>query len=139
MPTGKSFIDSNILLYAVDRADPQRRQKARTLVRELIKSGMGVTSTQVAQEFFVIATKKLGVEPLAAKRVIDMLRQLEVVTIDLELISAAIDCSILSRISFWDALIVCTARASGCKRLLTEDLSHSQIINGVRIENPFAC
>lgn len=134
----KTFIDSNIILYAVDRADHARRQKARAVLKELIKSGKGVVSTQVAQEFYVIATKKLKVEPLAAKKVVDMLGQLEMLVIDLDLILSAIDCSILNRISFWDALIVCTARAGGCRELLSEDLGHSQLINGVRVVNPFA-
>ncbi len=134
---GRTFIDSNILLYAVDKSDKGRRQKARTIIRDLIKAGSGIVSTQVAQEFYVVATKKLGVDPLAAKRVLLMLGQLEVVSIDLELILSAVDCSILSKISFWDALIVVAARASGCKTLLSEDLGHAQIINGVRVVNPF--
>jgi predicted nucleic acid-binding protein len=138
MPTPvRTFIDSNILIYAVDRADPSRRQKARAVIRSLIKSGMGVVSTQVAQEFFVIATKKLGVDPLAAKRVLDMFSQLDVITVDLEIIFGAVDCSILSKISFWDALIIVSARASGCKVLLSEDLGHAQLINGVRVLSPF--
>jgi len=131
------FIDSNIFIYAVDKADPKRRQKARSLIKEIVKSGNGVVSTQVAQEFFVIATKKLGVEPLAAKRVLEMLNQLEVISINLELIYGAIDCSILSKISFWDALIIVAARASGCRVLLSENLAHSQLISGVRVMNPF--
>ena len=134
---GRTFIDSNILLYAVDKSDKGRRQKARTIIRDLIKSGSGIVSTQVAQEFYVVATKKLGVDPLAAKRVLLLLNQLEVVSIDLELIFSAVDCGILSKISFWDALIVVAARASGCKTLLSEDLGHAQIINGVRVVNPF--
>ena len=69
----RTFLDSNILLYAVDKADPSRRQTARTVLKDLVKSGLGLVSTQVAQEFFVIATKKLGVGPLAAKRVVNML------------------------------------------------------------------
>lgn len=133
----RTFIDSNILLYAVDRHDRARRQKARTVIKDLIKSGLGVVSTQVAQEFYVIATKKLGVEPLAAKRVVEMLHQLDFVSVNMELLLAAIDCSILSRISFWDALIVVSARSSGCKVLLSEDLTDSQLINGVRVCNPF--
>jgi predicted nucleic acid-binding protein len=138
MPTDvRTFIDSNILLYAIDRRDRVRRQKARSILRELIKSGLGVVSTQVAQEFYVIATKKLGVDPLAAKRVVEMLHQLDFVSVNIELILGAIDCSILSKISFWDALIVVSARSSGCKVLLSEDLADSQIINGVRVRNPF--
>ena len=137
MPTtSKSFIDSNILIYAVDKADPVRRARARATIKRLVKSGMGAVSTQVAQEFFVIATKKLGVEPLAAKRVIDLLGQMEVVQVNLELILLAIDCSILSQISFWDALIVVSARAAGCKVILSDDWNDGQILNGVRIQNP---
>jgi predicted nucleic acid-binding protein len=134
---GRTFLDSNIFVYAVDKSDKPRRQKARSAIRNLIKSGSGVVSTQVAQEFYVVATKKLGVDPLAAKRVLHMMSQLEVVSIDLDLISSAVDCSILSKISFWDALIVVSARSSGCKTLLSEDLGHAQIINGVRVQNPF--
>jgi len=133
----RTFIDSNILLYAIDRHDRVRRLKARSILKELIKSGLGVVSTQVAQEFYVIATKKLGVDPLAAKRVVEMLHQLDFVSVNIELILAAIDCSILSKISFWDALIVVSARSSGCKILLSEDLADSQLINGVRVRNPF--
>jgi predicted nucleic acid-binding protein len=103
----------------------------------LIKSGLGVVSTQVAQEFYVIATKKLGVNPLAAKRVVEVLHQLDFVSVNIELILAAIDCSILSKISFWDALIVASARSSGCKILLSEELADSRIINGVQVRNPF--
>lgn len=135
--TARTFIDSNIILYAVDRNDTARRQKARFLLKELIRTGKGVVSTQVAQEFYVIATKILKVEPLAAKRVVDLLGQLDMVTVDLELILSAIDCSLLSKISFWDGLIVASAKASGCRMLFSEDLSHSQLINGVRVVDPF--
>lgn len=62
---------------------------------------------------------------------------LEVVRIDLEDVMGAIDCSILNRISFWDALIVTAAGKANCETLWTEDLNHGQIIQGVRIENPF--
>lgn len=138
MPTQvKVFIDSNILLYAVDRKDKVRRATARKVLRDLIKSRSGVLSTQVAQEFYVIATKKLGVAPLAAKRVLDNLDGFEIISLDLALIHEAIDCSILSQISFWDALIVVTAKAAGCKKLLSEDLGDAQLIRGVRVHNPF--
>jgi predicted nucleic acid-binding protein len=138
MPTSaRVFIDSTILLYAVDKSDSARRATARKILRDLIRSGKGVVSTQVAQEFYAIATRKLGVEPLAAKRVVELLRQIEVVSMDLELVCGAIDCSIRSKISFGDALIVTTARAASCREVLSEDLSHSQVINGVRIVNPF--
>jgi predicted nucleic acid-binding protein len=52
------------------------------------------------------------------------------------LIKDAIDCSIINRLSFWDALIVVSAESAQCEILWTEDLNHGQIIRGVRIENP---
>jgi predicted nucleic acid-binding protein len=42
----------------------------------------------------------------------------------------------LARLSFQDALIVASAEQSGAVRLLSEDLSHGQLIGGVRVENP---
>ena len=52
------------------------------------------------------------------------------------LIKEAIDCSIINRLSFWDALIIAAAESAKCERLWTEDLNHGQIVRGVRIENP---
>lgn len=133
----RTFIDTNILLYAVDRGASKKRQKARALIRELLRSNSGVISTQVLQEFYVIGTKKLAIDPLACRRVIDTFSRFELVQIDLELILSAIDCSILSKISFWDALVIVSARASGCRELCSEDLSDRQIIQGVRVVDPF--
>ncbi len=129
------FIDSNIFLYAIDRGQPRKRKLARKLIQSAL-AGNVVISTQVIQEFYAIATRKLGVSPLAARRVLEQLDNFEIVNIDRAIILDAIDCSILSQISFWDALIICGASAAGCKIVYTEDLNNSQIIRGVRIVNP---
>jgi predicted nucleic acid-binding protein len=131
----RAFLDTNILLYAHDRADPVKQARAR----EVIASGKGdlVISTQVLQEFFVGATRKLHVPPQAAKRAIQALGVFEIVTVSPTRIFDAIDIHILNQISFWDALIVSAAEAAHCAVLLTEDLNHGQMVNGIRIENPF--
>jgi len=67
---GKAFLDTNILSYAQDSASPDKQRKSRELVKNLIVSGEGVISTQILQEFYVAATRKLGVAPLAAKGVL---------------------------------------------------------------------
>ncbi len=41
------------------------------------------------------------------------------------------------RISFWASLILAAAEAANAAVLLSEDLSHGQVIAGVRVENPF--
>jgi predicted nucleic acid-binding protein len=66
----------------------------------------GRLSVQVLQEFYVAATKKLGITPLDAKGLVHSLRRYEVVQIAPLLVEGAIDCSILDQLSFWDALVV---------------------------------
>lgn len=133
----KTFIDTNIIIYSLDQADPVKQAQARDLLKSLQESRSGVLSTQVFQEFFVVATSKLGVEPLLAKKIISSLANFETVTIDLPLIKRAIDISFADNISFWDALIVSAAVAAQCKAIWTEDLNHGQLISGVKVENPF--
>ena len=64
---GKCFVDSNILLYAQNAHYPEKQHRAQALATQWAEEGEGVISTQVLQEFYVAATAKLGVDPLAAK------------------------------------------------------------------------
>jgi predicted nucleic acid-binding protein len=135
----KVFLDTNILVYAVDGGRPEKRQSAMAAIQRL-KEGpdTAVTSTQVLQEFYVTVTKKLGVEPLTAKDMLGTLRRMEVVIVDPDLIADAVDCSILNRLSFWDALIVAAAARAKCQTLWSEDLNSGQAILGVRVQSPLS-
>ncbi len=132
----KVFIDTNILVYCLDKFDLKKQENSRNLLRSLTNGAKGVISTQVMQEFFVTATHKLGADPLLIKDILRSFEQFEVVRVDPEMIYNAIDCSIINRISFWDSLIVVSAESSHCNTLWTEDLNDGQLIRGVRIENP---
>lgn len=132
------FIDTNVLLYADDLDAGDKREKAHEILHQVYVDGNGVISTQVLQEFFVASTRKLGVPPDIARRKVELLARLDVVTIQPTLILDAIDLHRLHSLSFWDALILRAASASGCRRLLTEDLQSGRTIAGVQIENPFA-
>lgn len=134
----RTFLDTNVLLYADDRAAGAKTLRARDCVAELAAQGKAVVSTQVLQEFFVIATKKLGLPAAIARQRVETYAALEVVLIQTDLILGAIDLHRLHALSFWDALIVRAASAAGCTRLWSEDLQHGRTIEGVRIENPFA-
>lgn len=136
--SAKTFVDTNVLVYALDRDSPAKQRCARERLRMIEKEGSGVISTQVLQEFFVAATRKLGIAPLPAKGLMEPLMSLELVTVDAGLIKEAIDCSILDQIAFRDALIVVSAAKALCGRVWTEDMNAGQTIRGVRIENPFA-
>ncbi len=133
----KVFLDANILVYAQDKGSPKKQQRSRDLLAELINSGNGVISTQVLQEYYVAATRKLGVAPLAAKAVLKTFYAFEVVQVTPALIQEAVDCSILNQLSFWDALIVAAADAAGCTILYSEDFNPGQMILGVKVVNPY--
>jgi predicted nucleic acid-binding protein len=131
------FLDTNVLVYADDKSAGAKRSRALALLSELVGESRAVISTQVLQEYFVVATRKLGVPADVARRKVDALSRLDVVLVRPELVLAAIDLHRLHSISFWDALIVRSAVAAGCTRVFSEDLQHDQVLDGVRIENPF--
>lgn len=133
----RSFLDTNVLVYADDLDARAKRHTARSLLRDALRTQRGVLSTQVLQEFFVIATGKLGVKAEVARRKVELLCALEVVRVDTDIILAAIDLHRLHGFSFWDALILRCAKISGCTRVLTEDLQDGREIEGLRIVNPF--
>jgi len=132
----KIFIDTNILIYSMDRFNPEKQKQSRRKLKTFNKDVKGVISTQVLQEFYVAATRKLNADPLIVKDIINSFGKFETVLIHPEIIKEAIDCSIINRLSFWDALIVTAAESAHCDKLWTEDLNSGQVIRGVRIENP---
>jgi predicted nucleic acid-binding protein len=132
----KVFIDTNILVYSLDQADSAKQKRCRECIKILGKENNGVISTQVMQEFYVASTVKLGADPLIVKDILRSFERFETVGVTPELIREAIDCSIINRLSFWDALIVVSAESARCEILWTEDLNPGQVIRGVRVENP---
>ena len=132
----KIFVDTNILVYCMDDSDKKRKARCRTLIETLVGDLYGVLSTQVLQEFYVAATRKLGADPLAVKDILHSFRRFETVVITPEIIKEAIDCSLINRLSFWDSLIVVAAESARCDKIWTEDLNNGQVIRGARIENP---
>jgi predicted nucleic acid-binding protein len=135
--TGRSFIDTNILVYADDDAAPIKQGLAAELIAEHRRGRTGVVSLQVLQEYFVVSTRKLGVDPQTARRKVELLAEFDVVTPDVSDILAAIDLHRLHELSFWDALILRSAKLGGCAVLLSEDFQEGRRIEGVRIVNPF--
>ncbi len=132
----KVFIDTNILIYSIDGSYPKKREKCRALLKSLSGDPLGVISTQVMQEFFVVATKKLGLDPLVVKDLLSGFARFEIVLITQDMVFEAIDISIIKRLSFWDALIVAAAVSANCSVVWTEDLNPGETIRGVRIVNP---
>ena len=137
MNADRTFVDTNVFVYAIDRNNPAKQARAQTLLANL--AGSIVVSTQVLLEFYVTATRKLAT-PLSledAERRVQELSAADVVEVAVPLVRDAMMLARQHRLSVWDALIVESARVRGCRRLLSEDLQHGRKFGNVRVENPF--
>jgi len=135
---GRSFLDTNVLVYTDDQDSPKKQRRALQVFEECWQRRNGVVSTQVLQEYFVTATRKLGVAPDVARRKTEIFGSLDLVVPGIDDILGAIDMHRLHGLSFWDALVVRAALVSGCTRLFSEDLQSMRRFDGLEVVNPFA-
>jgi len=135
----KAFVDTNVLVYAHDADAGRRHTLAARLVAELWETRRAVISTQVLQEFYVNATRKIP-SPLRraiARQVVRTYAVWQTEIVGPPDIQLASELEEQQQLSFWDALIVVSALKGGARTILTEDMSPGRSISGVRIENPF--
>jgi predicted nucleic acid-binding protein len=132
------FVDSNVFLYAMDKADPKKHQAAKDWRAELWKNRRGRVSFQVLNEFYVNAVRKLpGARDEARAEVRDLMAW-NPVTTDAALLEEGWKIQDRYQLSYWDAMIVAAAMVSSCGFLLTEDLQAGQKLEGIEILNPFS-
>ena len=129
-----TFVDTNVLAYAYDADSGEKGERAREVLAEIDGA---VVSTQVLLELFAVLTRRLGLTREVAEEATESLMDLEVVATDARLVREGLRISRDHDISHWDGMIIAAAAASGCEVLLTEDLNDGQVIEGVRVVNPF--
>ena len=134
-----SFVDTNVLVYAVADDDPARQLAAQTLVDTLAAAQALHTSTQVLQELYVVLTRRVRRKFTSAEAIdyLDRIARAPVTSTDYGLVRQAAELSDRDAFSFWDALVLVAAARSGAKHLYTEDLQHGRTVLGVEIVNPF--
>ena len=133
------FVDTNVLVYAEDRAHLAKHGVARGWLRALWLRRTGRLSTQVLNEFYNVATRRLQPAMPAgdARAEVRRYQRWQPWMVDHATVEAAWAVESRYGLSHWDALMVAAAQQQGCAALLTEDLQHDQVIDGVRILNPF--
>lgn len=139
MSGNRQFVDTNVLVYAYDVTAGDKHSLARVLMEELWTAREGCLSVQVLQEFFVTTTRKIP-KPLdapAAARIIGDLAHWHVHTPAAGDVLAAIEIHQRTGASFWDAMILRSAKELGCGTLHSGDLNPGQAYEGVRVSNPF--
>ena len=136
----RTFVDTNVLIYAHDADAGRKHEIAKNLLLELWAERSGILSMQVLQEFYVNVTRKIRT-PLprsSARGVVNAYAPWCVENVTAADLSSAFRIEDDARIGFWDALVVAVAARSGATRLLSEDLNSGQKIAGLLVENPFA-
>ena len=133
----RSLLDTHILVYADAADDPVKQRRAVDLITGLRATGSAVLSTQVLQEYVNVALRKLRLPQALIRDRLNFYRRFDVVPASADLIAGALDLHLLHSLSFYDALVVQAAAASGCQRLLSEHMQHGATFRGVLIENPF--
>lgn len=128
------FLDTNVLAYQYDAADPVKQERARSLLLE--HAAEAVISTQVMIELHAVLTRKLGMSREDATTVLDAL-DLETVPADADLVRSAARTASAHDLSIFDAMILEAAARAGCSELWSEDLAAGSKLRGVLIVNPF--
>jgi predicted nucleic acid-binding protein len=131
------FVDTNVLIYALDCGDPGKQRVARAWRAELWTSRRGRVSFQVLQEFYVKVTRKWPEAREQARAEVRDLLAWRLVSADAEVLERGWKIQDRYRLSFWDAMVVAAAHSASCSYVLTEDLQADQEIDGVLVVNPF--
>jgi predicted nucleic acid-binding protein len=134
----RSFLDTNILVYADASDEPAKQQAAIQLISQLRRDGSGVLSTQVLQEFAHVALRKLMLPAPLVRQRLDFYARFDVVPTTPSLINAALDLHTTHGVSFYDALIVSAATVGQCSTLFSEDLQSGRRFDGLSVSNPFS-
>ena len=134
---GKILIDTNSLIYLFSSTEPKKQTVCQELIAKLSNESELVWSTQVVQEFCYNLIGKRQQKTAFVKKALLLFSSFELVVNDLMIIENAMDIQLRNQLSFWDSLIISSAVSAKCSYLLSEDLQHSQKIEGVEIVNPF--
>lgn len=136
---GRCFLDTTVIVYAVDRSSPDKHRVASDLLARTVDDWTASLSVQVLQELFLTVTRTVA-HPLAVDEASGLVSDLGALTVHRPGpadVTAAVDVHRRFGLSFWDAMIVRSATALGCDVLWSEDLAESQSYDGVVVRSPF--
>jgi predicted nucleic acid-binding protein len=131
------FVDTNVLIYSIDLADPRKQRLARTWLHALWNSKLGRLSFQVLQEFYAKVSRNGPSAVIGARAEVRTLLAWNPVPVSESLLDRGWKIQDRYQLSFWDSLIIAAAKSASCRFLLTEDLQHGQDFDGLLVVNPF--
>ena len=132
-----TFLDTNILVYSVDKKNPSKQVLAREIVVDAINGGDYMISAQVLNEFSNVALLKLQMTVAEVGKFVSIFKQMNVVSLDFKWTERALEIKGRYGIQFFDSLLLAAAEANGCDEIYTEDLNDGQVYCGIKAVNPF--
>jgi predicted nucleic acid-binding protein len=134
------LVDTNVLVYAYDRSDGDKRERAIAVIEQLAANGAGALSVQVLGEFYVTVRQKIPYEftnEEEERRITNYARSWTIFDVTAATVLEAARAVAQHRLSYWDALIWSAAKLNRVPNVLSEDFSDGRLIEGVRFLNPF--
>jgi len=132
-----TFLDTNVLVYAVDKLDVAKQALAMSVVADAIAKPGFMASAQVLNEFSNVALLKLKLMPDEVRQFVGVFNRMKVVPIEPSWTDRALAIKAQYGLQFFDSLLLAAAEANHCDTILTEDLNDGQVYAGVRAVNPF--
>jgi predicted nucleic acid-binding protein len=136
-PAGSVFVDTNVLLYSVDRRDSRKQARACAWLDYLWRHGEGRLSWQVLHEFYANAVRKTGVPVTQAREMFTVFTRWTPSGVDAPLIERGWYWMDNAQLSYWDSLILASAERLGCAVLLTEDFQADRQYGSIQVIDPF--
>jgi predicted nucleic acid-binding protein len=132
------FVDTMLLVYAVDPGVPDKRRIAADLLRAIVHDGTLVLSVQSLNEFYRVTTDRRGL--LSRKRARTEVAKLEpFCTAPYDFATTRHAWQIQDRhgFAFWDCMLLASASRAGCSVFFSEDMQAGRPIDGMTIIDPF--
>ena len=133
----RTFLDTNVFLYAFLDQDAAKKPVAARLVSNAIRAGNGFISPQAVNEFCNVMVKKSGKALSDILEATKLFGRFPMVDCSLRLAQRALGIRDLYGVQFYDALMLASSEAAGCEEILTEDLNDGQMYGSVKAVNPF--
>lgn len=136
--TARLFVDTNILIYALDPGEPLKRTASADLLRRTISSRTLTLSPQSLNECYRVLTQRRRVMPVEeARSYVRLLAPWAIAPLDAATTERAWQVQDKAGLSWWDALMVAAALRAECRLFVSEDMQDGALIDGMRIANPF--
>ena len=132
-------VDTNVLVYALDRREPEKRERAREVLRRVGGAGTAALPAQVLSEFAKACLRKLEPRPDAEairREVKRLMLAFPLLLLTGPVVLEALRGAKEHLLSYYDAQIWAAARLGQVGVILSEDFNPGAVLDGVSFANP---